>query len=193
MFHMSNRAFSIVLVISLVVNVLVIGMITGALMHEYMEEKEHHSRKESEHDNTPLKMGLNLGEMLYHAPSERRRELLPVIYQQREKNKPYIRDMRYARQAVNQTLLANNFNDLLLEKRLQKLQEKTCTAREKIHESFVVLAKQLTDKERRYLVSSNKKRPPTHSQIRFSHRIEHISRSRHSDDDHDDHYDRERH
>lgn len=189
---MSNRVFSIVLVVSLVVNVLVIGMIAGALIHEHIENEEHHHKKKGEHDNVPLKMGLNLGELLYHAPSERRRELLPVIYQQREKNKPYIRDMRYARQAVNQTLLASNFNDLLLEKRLQNLQEKTCTAREKIHESFVVLAKQLTDKERRYLVSSNQKRPPR-SQIRFSHRIEHISRSRHDDDDHYEHHERERH
>ncbi|MEB0045550.1 MULTISPECIES: periplasmic heavy metal sensor [unclassified Pseudomonas] len=135
--------FKAVLVVSLVLNVFLIGGVAGGLYQWHNQPKPELALPQH-----------GLHQVLVQLPPAKRRELRQLMRQTRDDNQPLIIDSRQARLEVIRQLQAPTLDREALDNQLSKAREADLTLRARVDASLAKFASTLPAEERQTLADS---------------------------------------
>ena len=153
---MKTRWLVIGLVVSLVLNLALVGFLVG---RESGPSPWHRSAFD------PI---AGLPRLMNFLPRERRRELM--AQQPRRQVREALRDMRRAQHAMDRALAAEPFDAEALAEALAHYREYFAAGQERSHAAFVAMAAELTPHERRRFLESLRRRGERGNRPRREHR-----------------------
>lgn len=149
------RGVLALLVVSLAANLLIVGLVSGAVWR-------------FRHGHPPM-ADVVAPNLLGYASSltpERRKELWERTAEERRNIRPFRRDVRTARNAVTEALVAEPFDRQRFEAAQRKLVESEHAARLAVQALYIELAANMTPEERRAFADwRERRRPPGHNPL----------------------------
>lgn len=143
----SKRVLTIVVVVSLVVNLLLIGMLLGRIAGPGPELRR-------------LDPVIGMHRLLSELPDERARALAPLYRDYFHAMRPSFRDIRGAQQNLREAMLTDPLDEQAVRDALTNFRQHLFETQASTHDALVALLSELTLAERQQLVASMNDRPP---------------------------------
>ena len=152
MIQSKSRLFAIVLLGSLALNFFLCGLLVGKHFGHFAGPDTFH----------PPPMGPRIHWLIESLPAESQEKVRPLLQTHRQNMRSQMRQIRQARRAVHQQLIASEFEPQALSEALTASHQIMAQARGKMHTLLVEIATQLDEEDRHRLAAAIRKKPPRH-------------------------------